>query len=102
MSKVKATGSSKLGRDSRAQRLGVKLYAGQKIKTGMIIVRQRGTKFLPGNNVRKGKDDTLYAMKEGIVGFTAKRKRGFDGSQRIAKIVNVEQSGLKAKLETLK
>ena len=89
MSKTKATGSSKLGRDSQPQYLGVKLYAGQKAKAGSIIVRQRGTKFLAGDNVRKGKDDTLFAVRAGIVKFTTKRKIRFDGSQRVAKIVNI-------------
>ncbi len=102
MSKTKATGSSKLGRDSQSQRLGVKLFAGQKIKTGMIIIRQRGTKFLPGDNVRKGKDDTLYAIKEGVVSFKTKKKKCFDGSQRTVKIVNVGQIESKIKSEVVK
>ncbi len=89
MSKTKATGSSKLGRDSQAQYLGVKLYAGEKAKAGSIIIRQRGTKFLAGDNVRQGKDDTLFAVKAGTVKFTTKRKIKFDGSQRTAKVVNV-------------
>ena len=67
MSKTKATGTTKLGRDSISKRLGIKLYSGQTAKAGTIIVRQRGTKYLPGKNVRKGKDDTLYAVKEGKV-----------------------------------
>ena len=90
MATTKATGTTKLGRDSQPKYLGVKLFAGQKVKPGMIIIRQRGTKFLPGTNVRKGNDDTLYAIKEGVVKFTTKRKKCFDGSQRIAKVVNVE------------
>lgn len=90
MAKTKATGATKLGRDSRPKYLGVKLYSGQKAKPGMIIVRQRGTKFLAGKNVRKGADDTLYAAKEGIVKFKTKKIRKFDNSQRIAKVVNVE------------
>ncbi len=90
MAKTKATGATKLGRDSRPKYLGVKLYGGQKAKPGSIIIRQRGTKFLPGKNVRRGKDDTLYAIKEGIVKFTTKRKTRFDGSQRIVKVVNIE------------
>jgi large subunit ribosomal protein L27 len=89
MSKTKATGSSKLGRDSQPQYLGVKLYAGQKAKAGSIIIRQRGTKFMPGDNVRRGKDDTLFAVRAGKVKFTTKRKMRFDGSQRIAKVVNI-------------
>ena len=94
MSKTKATGATKLGRDSRPKYLGVKLYEGQKAKPGSVIIRQRGSKFLAGKNVRQGKDDTLYAVKEGVVKFGTKRKKSFDGSQRIAKIVNVDASKL--------
>ncbi len=90
MSTTKAAGSTKLGRDSRSQRLGVKVFAGQKVNPGTIIVRQRGTKFLPGKNVKKGSDDTLYSIVKGVVKFTTKRKIKFDESQRIVKIVNVE------------
>ena len=90
MSKTKAAGSSKLGRDSESKRLGVKLYEGQSAKPGAIIIRQRGTKFLPGKNVRRGNDDTLYAVAKGLVKFATRRIKRFDGSQRIAKIVNVE------------
>jgi large subunit ribosomal protein L27 len=90
MAKTKAAGATKLGRDSRPQYLGVKLFEGQRAKIGSIVVRQRGTKFFPGKNVKRGKDDTLYALKEGVVSFTTKRKRGFDNSKRKIKIVNVE------------
>ncbi|MGB9743607.1 MAG: 50S ribosomal protein L27 [Minisyncoccales bacterium] len=90
MAKTKAAGSTKLGRDSRPKYLGVKIFEGQKVKTGNIIVRQKGTKFLPGKNVRCGRDKTLYALKEGVVYFTTKRKRCFDNSQRLVKIVNVK------------
>ena len=90
MAKTKATGATKLGRDSRPKYLGVKLFEGQKTQPGSIIIRQRGTKFLPGKNVKRGRDDTLYALKEGVVHFTTKRKRGFNESQRIVKIVNVK------------
>ena len=90
MSTTKATGATKLGRDSRPKYLGVKLYNGEKIKTGMIIIRQRGTKFLPGNNVKKGADDTLYAIKGGVVKFKTKKIKSFDGSQRTVKVVSVE------------
>ena len=89
MSKTKSAGATKLGRDSKPKYLGVKLYEGQKVKPGMVIIRQRGTKFLAGKNVKKGSDDTLYSLKQGTVKFTTKRKTKFDGSQRIAKIVNV-------------
>ena len=90
MAKTKAAGSSKLGRDSQPKYLGVKLFEGEKSKIGQILIRQRGTKFFPGKNVKKGGDDTLYAMKEGVVHFTTKRKTGFNNSQRIVKIVNIE------------
>lgn len=92
MAKTKAAGATKLGRDSLPKYLGVKLFDGQKAKSGSIIIRQRGTKFLAGKNVRRGRDDTLYAVKEGLVRFNTKRKKGFNNSQRIVKIVNVEPS----------
>ena len=65
----KGGGSSKNGRDSNAQRLGVKKYAGEKVLAGNIIIRQRGTKVHPGNNVGIGDDDTLFAKKDGVVKF---------------------------------
>jgi large subunit ribosomal protein L27 len=89
MSKTKATGATKLGRDSRPKYLGVKLFGGQKAMPGMVIIRQRGTKFLAGKNVKKGSDDTLYAIKEGLVKFETKRKKRFNGSQRRVNVVNV-------------
>jgi len=89
MSKTKSSGSTRLGRDSQPKYLGVKLFDGQKTKPGSIIIRQRGGKFLPGKNVRKGRDDTLYAIIEGIIKFTTKKIKRFDGSKRTAKIVNV-------------
>jgi large subunit ribosomal protein L27 len=69
MSHKKAQGSSKNGRDSRSQRLGVKVFAGQKIHSGSIIVRQRGTKFFPGVGTKIAKDDSIFAMKDGVVEF---------------------------------
>lgn len=90
MSKTKATGATKLGRDSQPKYLGIKLSGGQKTKIGSIIVRQRGTKYIPGKNVSRGSDDSLYALKEGVVRFQTKRKKRFDNSQRIVKIVHVE------------
>lgn len=90
MAKTKAAGSTKLGRDSISKRLGVKLYGGQVAKAGNILVRQRGTRFIPGNNVKQGSDDTLYATKTGTVVFRTIRKTRFDGKQRIAKVVNIE------------
>jgi len=89
MATTKATGSTKLGRDSQPKYLGVKLFAGQTAKPGNVIIRQRGTKFMPGKNVKRGKDDTLYALKGGLVYFTTKRKRNFNNSQRIVKVVNI-------------
>lgn len=95
MSKTKQGGSSRLGRDSAAQRLGIKLYDGQKVKVGMIIVRERGSQILAGKNVKRGSDDTIYAMKNGIVRFSSKTKKLFDGSRRMAKIVSVEPAKTK-------
>ena len=90
MATTKSAGSTKLGRDSQPKYLGVKLFQGQKAKIGSIIIKQRGTKFLPGKNVKRGNDDTLYSLKNGIVKFETKRKIGFNRSQRKVKIVNVD------------
>ncbi len=90
MSKTKASGTTKLGRDSISKRLGVKIYGGQKAKTGNVLIRQRGTKFLAGKNVRRGKDDTLYAAKGGIVKFRTIQKTCFNGKKRTVKVVDVE------------
>ena len=73
MAHKKGGGSSKNGRDSTAQRLGVKRYGGQLVKAGEILVRQRGTKFHPGDLVGKGRDDTLFAKAEGMVVFKDKK-----------------------------
>lgn len=69
MAHTKAQGSSSNGRDSNGQRLGVKRYGGQLVRAGSVLVRQRGTKFLPGLNVGRGKDDTLFATRDGVVTF---------------------------------
>lgn len=90
MAHKKAGGSTQLGRDSRPKYLGIKLYAGQKTQPGSVLIRQRGTKFRPGTNVRRGKDDTLYAIKNGVVKFQTKTVKLFDGSRKKAKFVNVE------------
>jgi len=74
MAHKKGTGSTRNGRDSNAQRLGVKRYGGQAVKAGNILVRQRGTKFHPGNNVGIGSDDTLFALVDGVVAFERKGK----------------------------
>jgi len=73
MAHKKGQGSSRNGRDSNAQRLGVKRFGGQSVLAGNILVRQRGTKFHPGENVSKGKDDTLFALIDGVVKFEVKR-----------------------------
>jgi large subunit ribosomal protein L27 len=80
MSKTKGGGSTRNGRDSQAQRLGVKRFDGQAVTAGTILVRQRGTRIHPGENVGKGGDDTLFALADGTVKFGARRNR---------KIVNV-------------
>ncbi len=74
MAHKKGTGSTRNGRDSNAQRLGVKRYGGQSVLAGNILVRQRGTKYHPGNNVGIGSDDTLFALVNGVVTFERKGK----------------------------
>ncbi|OLP16808.1 50S ribosomal protein L27 [Leptolyngbya sp. 'hensonii'] len=76
MAHKKGTGSTRNGRDSNAQRLGVKRFGGQVVKAGNILVRQRGTKFHPGNNVGRGSDDTLFALVDGVVTFERRGKNG--------------------------
>ena len=75
MAHKKGGGSSKNGRDSHSQRLGIKRYAGETVTAGSILVRQRGTKFHPGTNVGIGRDDTLFAKAEGTVAYHEKRGR---------------------------
>jgi large subunit ribosomal protein L27 len=77
MAHKKGGGSSKNGRDSQAQRLGIKRFGGQMVKAGEIIVRQRGTRYHPGINVGIGKDDTLFAKTAGTVVFSTKRNRKY-------------------------
>ena len=89
MAHKKAGGSTSLGRDSQSQRLGVKLFAGQKAKAGAILVRQRGTKFHPGENVGKGSDDSLFSKITGLVKFRRLKKRKFDGSLKETKYIDV-------------
>ena len=76
MAHKKGVGSSRNGRDSNAQRLGVKRFGGQAVNGGEILVRQRGTKFKPGTNVGRGSDDTLFAMVAGLVKFEEKGRKG--------------------------
>lgn len=89
MAHTQSGGSTKNGRDSRPKSPGVKLHDGQPATPGMIIVRQRGSRYLPGVGVRRGKDDTLYAVAEGTVTYGTVSKVKFDGNRRIATIVAV-------------
>lgn len=89
MAHVKGAGTTSLGRDSRGQRLGVKLFAGQRTRPGSIIVRQRGTVYRAGKNVRRGKDDTLFALATGTVAFSRKRVKRFTKALKLATFVNV-------------
>ena len=102
MAHKKAAGSTALGRESESKRLGVKLTDGQWAKAGAIIIRQRGTKYHPGLNVKKGSDDTLFALKGGFVKFTTKKLRKFDNSLKTCKIVDVVTPVVKAAVKTKK
>jgi large subunit ribosomal protein L27 len=77
MAHKKGLGSSRNGRDSNAKRLGVKVFSGQEVKAGMIIVRQRGTRFRPGPGVGLGRDDTIFAKRAGTVAFRTSGERRF-------------------------
>ncbi len=90
MAHKKAGGSTALGRDSVAKRLGVKIFGNQRVKKGEIIIRQHGTKFHPGDNVKVGGDSTLFALIDGIVTFKKKLLRKFHGGLRKTRIVSVE------------
>ena len=90
MAHTKAGGSTKLGRDSESKRLGIKRQEGQRVNAGEVLIRQRGTKYLPGLNVARGGDDTLYSLKAGIVKFLSKRKTRFDKNQRSVKVITVQ------------
>lgn len=89
MSHKKAGGSTRLGRDSQSKRLGVKVHDGEIIKPGMIIVKQRGTRIHPGNNVKKGSDDTIFSTANGKVKFATRKRKRFDGVIKTAKFVSV-------------
>jgi large subunit ribosomal protein L27 len=90
MAHRKAGGSAKNLTDSNAQYLGIKLYSGETAKVGSVIVRQRGTRIIPGDNVRAGKDHTLFAVKSGKIVYGTKRLNHFDGSKKVKKIVSVK------------
>ncbi len=89
MASTKAGGTTKNLRDSNPKYLGVKRADGQKVIAGEVIVRQRGTKIIPGRNIGTGKDHTLFAMKAGVVHFRTKRKTDFDGRSKARGVVDV-------------
>lgn len=90
MAHKKAAGSTRLGRDSVSKRLGVKIFGGQSVNAGGIIVRQRGTKYHMGNNVGRANDDTLFALVTGEVKFQEKRAVAFTGNKQKRMFVHVE------------
>ena len=89
MAHTKSAGSTKYGRDSQPKYLGVKKYDGEKVQAGDIVIRQRGSRYCAGTGVRKGSDDTLYAVTPGVIKFTRIRKVRFDGTTRVAPVINV-------------
>lgn len=89
MAHKKAGGSTSYGRDSQSKRLGVKLFDGQPVKPGMVLIRQRGTKIRSGENTKRGADDTVFATAVGKVKFSKKRIIRFDGSKKKVQVVNV-------------
>lgn len=89
MAHKKALGSAKKNRDSVSKRLGVKVYGGQNVSKGEIVIRQRGTKFRKGDNVAYGKDFTIYSKIDGIVGFMDKKISSFTGNKKKIKVVSV-------------
>ena len=93
MAHTKSGGSTKLGRDSKSKRLGIKINHGEKAFAGQIILKQRGNSVLRGANVSKAGDDTLYASVTGIVNFKQTKKTNFNGSRRYAKIVSIATEG---------
>ena len=103
MAHTKAKGTTKLGRDSESKRLGVKIFGGSPAKCGQIIIRQRGTRFMPGEGVRRGGDDTLYAIKDGVVAFKKIKHTNFTGNKQVKQRVSVaspkQAVGAKAKSE---
>jgi large subunit ribosomal protein L27 len=90
MATRKAAGTAKNLTDSKPKYLGTKLYAGETATAGAIIVRQRGTKILPGKNVGLGRDHTLFALKEGKVSFSEKRMKHLDGTTKRKKVANID------------
>jgi large subunit ribosomal protein L27 len=89
MAHKKAGGTAKNLTDSKPKFLGVKLYAGEAAKQGDIIIRQRGTRYMPGKHVGMGKDHTLFALQDGVVAFRSARKQNFNGTSSVKPVVDV-------------
>ena len=90
MAHTKSGGSTSLGRDSQSKRLGIKRSSGQKAWPGAILVRQRGSYYLPGNNVKRGSDDTLFATATGLVNFKRRTKIAYDGRRVVRRYISVQ------------
>lgn len=90
MAHKKAGGSTRLGRDSNAQRLGIKLYGGEYAQAGAIVVKQRGTRYRAGVGAKRANDDSIFAVKEGKVKFNKKKVKKFTGKLEYAQIVSIE------------
>jgi large subunit ribosomal protein L27 len=90
MAHTKAKGSTQLGRDSKSKRLGVKIFGNQKAKNGQIIVRQRGTKYIAGENAKTGKDHTIFASTDGIVQFKKINKKTFSGKTKKRQLISIK------------
>jgi large subunit ribosomal protein L27 len=95
MASTKAKGATRLGRDSEAKRLGVKIFGGSRASAGSVLVRQRGTVFHPGRNVKRGGDDTLFSMADGIVQFKTKKIPHLQGKRIKRTFVHVEPTSKK-------
>lgn len=89
MAHTKAKGTTKLGRDSASQRLGVKIFGGSSVKCGQIIIRQRGTRYMAGEGVKVGVDHTIYAVRDGIVKFQEKKYLNFTGNKKVKQFIHV-------------
>lgn len=92
MAHKKAGGSTQLGRDSHSKRLGVKIFSGQPVSAGQIIIRQRGTRYRAGEGVRRAGDDTLYAAADGMVHFARRQVRTFTGRLKEVTFVGIKAS----------
>jgi large subunit ribosomal protein L27 len=102
MAHRKAGGTAKNLRDSKPKYLGTKLYEGQTAKKGMVIVRQRGTRIIAGENVAVGKDHTLFALADGKVEFGTKRKTNFNGKTAVKKVAHIKPAKAKKAIKTKK